>query len=142
MRSSVHVDAPVKRAWNLIADASHWPDWSEVCTEVWDVQGQLHWRVGDTFGFRLKMANRNVPFNVTISRFETGTIIQWKSTKFSITAVRSIVVTEEDKGCRITDSKHFTSSVLPIRVAYPKRLIRRMTESWLMELKRESESIS
>ncbi|SVD10967.1 uncharacterized protein METZ01_LOCUS363821, partial [marine metagenome] len=28
MRSSVHVDAPVMRAWNLIAYASHWPDWS------------------------------------------------------------------------------------------------------------------
>jgi hypothetical protein len=139
MSSSVHVDATAKRAWNLIADASHWTDWSEVCTEVWDVPGQLHWQVGDTFGFRLKMASINVPFNVTINRFDTGTIIQWKSTKCFVTAVRSIVVTEEHKGCRITDSKHFTSSVLPIGVAYPKRLIRRMTESWLMDLKRESE---
>jgi hypothetical protein len=142
MSSSVHIDAPMKRAWGLIADASRWPDWSDVCTEVWNTPDQLDWQVGHKFGFRLKMARRTVPFNVDISRFEAGTLIEWKSTKFYVTAVRTIAVTPELEGCRVSDSKHFTSSLLPIGVAYPKRMIRRMTESWLSDLKCKSESIS
>ena len=145
MSSSIVLDASVERAWQAVADANKWPDWAAVCTKVWDApQSISHWIVGREFGFKLRMAFRDVPFNVTVDRFEPGRLIEWTSTKYSITAVRAISVVGEpglESGtCRVTDNKRFSSPFLPIRLAYPRWLIRRMTESWLRDLKREAES--
>ncbi|MCI0872255.1 MAG: hypothetical protein J4O07_10615, partial [Chloroflexi bacterium] len=67
-------------------------------------------------------------------------------TKYSITAVRTISVVGEpglESGkSRVTDRKHFSSPFLPIGLAYPRWLIRRMTESWLRDLKSEAEETS
>ena len=152
MRSSVTVDVPVQRAWEVVAEVNRWPDWSDVCTAVWDAPERVgDWRPGRQFGFRLKMATRNVPFNVTVTRIEPGgssgplseRLIEWTSTKYSITAVRTIsVVVEpglESGKSRVMDKKHFSSPFLPIGLVYPRWLIRRMTESWLRDLKREAE---
>jgi hypothetical protein len=142
MSSHVLIDVSVERAWELIEDADRWPEWADVCVAVSDAPGRGGWRVGHEFGFRLRMPGIIVPFNVVVSRFETGKLIKWKSTKFSITVVRTISVESADSGCRVTDSKHFSSRLLPIRLAYPRWMIRRMTESWLSDLKRESESLN
>jgi uncharacterized membrane protein len=142
MSSSVSIDAPVERVWDLVETARNWPKWSETVSKVWDAPDEHGWGwiVGLRFGFLLKMANREVPFFVNISRIEPGELIQWRSTKFTITAVRSISVKQENGGCAVTDSKHFSSYLLPIRIAYPRGVIRRMTESWLSELRNEAES--
>jgi len=151
MCSSVVVDVPVQRAWEVVADASRWPAWSEVCTAVWgSPESSDDWEVGKKFGFRLRMAKRNVPFNVTVIRIEpthlTERLIEWTSTKFTISAVRTISVSAESEhgpeGCRVTDRKLFSSPFLPIGLVYPTGLIRRMTESWLYDLKQEAESCS
>ena len=157
MSSSVIVNVPVQRAWELIAEASRWPDWSEVCTAVWDAPANIdEWEAGKKFGFRLKMATRNVPFNVTVTRIEPGRspgpvskrLIEWTSTKFTITAVRTISVDVYGESglefgkCRIRDKKRFSSPFLPIGLVYPRWLIRRMTESWLRDLKIEAEENS
>ncbi len=42
-------------------------------------------------------------------------------------------------GTRVTDHKRFSSSILPIGLAYPRPVIRRMTESWLADVKAEAE---
>ncbi|MCZ6538230.1 MAG: hypothetical protein O6922_00185 [Chloroflexi bacterium] len=147
------VNAPLQRAWEVVAEANHWPDWAEVCTAVWDAPRKAEdWKPGRQFGFRLKMAMKNVPFNVTVTRVEAdsaaGRLIEWSSTKFTITAVRAISVDVVDPGetgaesvvCRVTDKKQFSSRFLPIGLAYPRWLVSRMTESWLDDLKREAES--
>ncbi len=139
MTSSVEIDAAEARAWQVLSDARRWPDWSNVCTEVWDSPESDEWSVGHGFGFKLRMAGRQVPFNVSVSRVERGRLIEWRSTKYSITAIRTIAIEARDDRCRVTDSKLFSSWLLPIRFAYPRWLIRRMTESWLLELKTESE---
>lgn len=149
MCSSVVVDVPVPRAWEVVADANRWPAWSEVCTAVWgSPESSDDWEVGKKFGFRLRMARRNVPFNVTVTRIEptypAERLIEWTSTKFTITAVRTISVSAESEHgsekCRVTDRKLFSSPFLPIGLVYPRGLIRRMTESWLHDLRREAES--
>lgn len=149
MCSSVKVDVPVERGWKVVTEANRWPDWSEVCTAVWDAPaGADDWKPGHQFGFQLKMATRNVPFNVTVTRFEPDRtperLIEWTSTKFTITAVRTISVVSgpglESGQCTVIDKKLFSSPYLPIGLAYPRWLIRRMTESWLRDLKREAES--
>jgi hypothetical protein len=140
MSSSVSIDASSDRVWDLIARASRWPEWSQVCREVWDAPDDDDWRVGHDFGFKLRMANRNVPFNVTVSRIEPVKVIEWRSTKFTITAIRTISVESTAGRTQVTDSKAFSSPHLPIALAYPRWLIRRMTESWLSEMKQEAES--
>jgi hypothetical protein len=140
MSSSIFVDAPTNVVARLIEDASRWPEWSKVCTEVWDAPEDGEWRVGDQFGFKLRMARRDVPFIVTVRRFDRESLIEWTSTKFSITAVRAIAVQPHGDRTLVIDSKRFSSVVLPIGIAYPKRMIVRMTDSWLREIKAESES--
>ena len=140
MSSSVLVDAPTKRVWRVISDAARWPEWSDVCTRVWDSPDEdTGWKLGHRFGFILKMAGKDVPFSVTISRVKPEKFIDWKSTKFTVTAVRTISVEFENGRCKVTDSKHLSSYLLPIRLAYPRKVIHRMTESWLSDLKQEAE---
>ena len=140
MPSSVLVDAPVERAWAVISDAARWPEWADACVSVCGGPCEdSGWKPGHKFGFMLKMAGKNVPFSVTVSRVKTGNLIEWKSTKFTITAVRTITIELDNGRTRVTDSKHFSSYLLPIRLAYPRKVIRRMTESWLSDLKQEAE---
>lgn len=139
MSLSVYIAAPSERVWMLIDDANHWSQWSGVVEQVWKAPGYLDWQPGIKFGFRLLMARKKVPFNVTVTRYEPGKLIQWRSTKFSITAVRSISVEPDGTGCRVVDQKYFFSSVLPIRLAYPRRLIRVMTERGLGDIKNSAE---
>jgi len=140
MSSSVLVDAPVERVWKVISDAARWPEWADVCTRVWGSPDEdSGWKPGHKFGFMLKMAGKDVPFSVTVSRVKTGNLIEWKSTKFTITAVRNISIELDNGRTRVTDSKHISSYLLPIRLAYPRKVIRGMTESWLSDLKQESE---
>jgi len=140
MSSSVLVNAPIERVWTAISDAARWPEWADVCTSVWDSPDEdSEWKSGHKFGFTLKMAGKNVPFSVTVNRVETGNLIEWKSTKFTIIAVRTISIELDNDRCTVTDSKHFSSYLLPIRLAYPRKVIRRMTESWLSNLKQEAE---
>jgi hypothetical protein len=149
MHSSVLVDVPVQRAWDVVAEAGRWADWATVCTAVWDAPGRAdEWEIGHQFGFRLKMGTRTVPFHVTVTRFQSDhsseRLIEWTSTKFTIIAARTNSVVgdpdPESGACRVTDRKLFSSPVLPIGLAYPRWLIRRMTESWLNDLKQEAES--
>jgi len=126
----------------LIDDAKQWSEWSGVVDEVWKAPGYLDWQPGIKFGFRLLMARKKVPFNVTVTRYDAGRLIEWRSTKFSITAVRSMSVEPDGTGCRVVDQKDFASSVLPIRLAYPRRLIRVMTERWLGDMKNFAEKSS
>ena len=140
MSSSVLVNATTERVWRVISDAARWPEWADVCTGVWGSQAEdAEWKPGHKFGFTLRMAGKDVPFSVTISRIETENLIEWKSTKFTITTVRTISVELDNDRCKVTDSKYFSSYLLPIRFAYPRKVIRRMTDSWLSDFKHEAE---
>ena len=139
MSSSILVDAPIERVWTVISDVTRWPEWAGVCTRVWGSPEEDALKSGHKFGFMLKMAGKNIPFFVTVSRIKTGSFIEWKSTKFTITAVRTISVELDNDRCKVTDSKHFSCYLLAIRLAYPRKVIRRMTKSWLSDLKNKAE---
>lgn len=139
MSSSVEIAVSRERIWDVLSNARRWPEWARVCTEVFAAPEDGAWAVGQNLGFRLRMAGRQVPFNVSITRVDPGSLISWRSTKFSITAFRTISVVAGDASCLVTDEKYFRSSVIPIGVVYPRRLIRRMTDFWLLDLKSESE---
>ena len=136
MSSSVLIAAPSERVWMLVDDASHWSEWSGVVDEVWKTPNCLDWQFGHKLMFRLLMTRKKVSFNVTVTLYEMDKTIEWSSKKFSITAVSSISIEPEGTGCRVVDQKVFSSPLLPIRLAHPRRLIRVMTERWLGDMKK------
>ncbi len=138
MRSATTIHAPHSVVWDTFADAGSWPNWSTVCTEVWGVSDDL-WAPGSKLSFRLRMANVGVPFSVVVTESDPPHRITWESTKFSITATRTFQFVGDGDRTKVTDSKRFSSPILPVRVFYPRPVIRNMTESWLEDLKTEAE---
>ena len=138
MQSSITVHSPLSVVWDTFADARSWPKWSRVCLDVWDVSDDL-WAPNSKLSFRLRMANVGVPFSVVVTESEPPHQVTWESTKFSITASRTIQFDGDGGRTEVTDSKRFSSPVLPIWLFYPRWIIRNMTESWLQELKAEAE---
>ena len=138
MQSSVNVDAHHSVVWDTFADATSWPNWSSVCLDVWNVSDDL-WAPNSTLSFRLRMANVGVPFSVVVTESDPPHRVTWQSTKFSITATRTIHLAGDGGRTEVTDSKRFSSPLLPIRLFYPRPIIRDMTETWLEDLKAEAE---
>ena len=137
MSSNILVDAPVDRIWELLTDAARWPEWCDICVQV--IVVSTEWTAGDNLAFKLRMARVAVPFQVTLTNVSRTQHVEWESKKFTITATRRISLQPSGTATEITDAKFFRSSLLPIRLAYPRFLIRKMTESWLIDLKREAE---
>ena len=138
MQSAITVHSPLSMVWNTFADAQSWPTWSRVCTDVWDVSNDL-WAPNSKLSFRLRMAKVGVPFSVVVTESDPPHRVSWASTKFSITATRTIQLAGDGDRTEVTDSKHFSSPVIPVRLFYPRWIIRNMTESWLQDLKAEAE---
>lgn len=137
MSSTILVDAPMERVWALLTDAARWPEWCDVCVHVEVVP--TVWTPGNDLAFKLRMARVAVPFRVTLTDVSPEQHVEWESTKFTIAATRRISLLPTVTGTEITDAKLFHSPLLPIRLGYPRFLIRRMTDSWLTDLKREAE---
>lgn len=142
MSSSVIVEATPEKTFAVVEHARDWPRWSQVVVAV-DQAPEPPWKPGSTLSFQLRMAGRKIGFRVHVTAYEPPVKLAWSSTKLTITAVRSLlfepVATTTGHGTRITDHKRFSSTVLPIGLAYPRPVIRRMTESWLADVKAEAE---
>ena len=168
MRSTVSIAVPPSRAWEVFADVRRWTEWSRVTLRS-DVDEGFAWGEGQALHLRLRMAGVGVPFNVHITESDFPPLplgervgvrgkagppgpatafphrIAWASTKLTVTAVRTFTFEDdtsfEDEcgGTLVTDEKVFTSPVLPVRLFYPRPIIRRMTESFLADLKAECE---
>lgn len=138
MASTILVQATPQQVWDAFKDPTGWPHWSRVCTSVWGLSPNL-WAVGASLSFRLRMARIGVPFSVRITQSEPPNCVAWASTAFTVTAVRTFTFQAQDGGTLVTDHKRFSSPVLPIGLWYPRRLVRTMTQTWLADLKAETE---
>ncbi len=137
LSSSIRVSVSAADAWAVFADVSRWTEWCSVCLKA-DVATDFDWSISQRIGLKFRMAGVGVPFNVEIVDSEPGRRIAWSSTKFTVTAVRTFdFVDNADGTSTVTDHKLFTSPVLPLRLFYPRPIIRRMTESMLADLAAE-----
>lgn len=147
MQSSVRIAVPLQHAWDVFADIRRWTDWCDACLRA-DVDESFDWTPGQEIGLRFRMAGVGVPFPVRVTESESRSRIAWASTKFSVTAVRTFTFSADPtpggpgESTVVTDHKLFTSPVLPLRLFYPRPIIRRMTESMLADLKSECERMS
>jgi hypothetical protein len=138
MQSSVLISASRDHVWQVFSDVRRWTQWSPVTLRS-DVSEGFDWREGEELWLKLRMAGVGVPFHVRITKSQTPGRVAWASTQFTVTAVRTFMFDETADGTRVTDHKAFRSPVLPIWTFYPRPIIRRMTESFLADLKRECE---
>lgn len=138
MSSTISVTASPAQVWGVFSHVSDWPRWSEVRLGVWNLSSNL-WQTGSHLAFSLRMAGLGVPFSVTVTSSDPPARVAWASTKLTVTAVRTFTFEQEGGRTLVTDRKHFSSPVLPVRAVYPRWIIRRMTEAWLRDLKAEAE---
>lgn len=137
MESTVDISASRDRVFSIVERAQDWTLWSDVVADVTRAPA-IPWRASEQLAFKLRMAGRRVSFSVRVTEYEQGSKIAWASTKLGITAVRTLSFV--DRGiCRVADHKRFSSRFLPIGICYPRSIIRRMTDRWLADLKREAE---
>lgn len=115
-------------------DAVSWPQW---CSPVHTVRhAPTTWDVGAQLSFVLNTLGR-VSFDVQLDEV-TDTVISWSATKGPIRGTRTWTFESQGDHTLITDHKRFESSWVPIRLIYPRPIIRRMSERWLADLAREA----
>ncbi len=137
MASTITVKATPESVWIALTDARRWPEWCRACPEVSTAPDA--WSPGEALSFKLRMAGIAVPFDVRLTDVEPGRRVSWVSAKFTIRAVRTITLEPLADAVLVTDHKRFSSPVIPVGAYYPQFLVRRMTESWLEDLKTEAE---
>lgn len=138
MESSTSVACTPERVWALLAAVSEWPDWSRICLGAWGQTG-TPLAMGSRFGFKLRMGVLRPSFNVTVIESDPPRSATWASTRLTVTARRTFDLTPVPGGTRVTDRKHFSSPWLPVGLWYPRRIVRTMTDQWLLDLKAEAE---
>ncbi len=141
LSESIDIDAPIDAVRLAFDDLDRWPEWNSVCMESRWTSG-TPWEIGSSFFMRLRMATRPVPFNVTVTEFDPLGAVEWESSVMTITGTRRFNFESLSDGAatRVTDSKWFRSSVLPVRLFYPRPIIQAMSRGWLASLRRCAES--
>ena len=137
MESSITVGARREEVWEVLTGADAWIRWCDACDDVSRVP--TTWVPGEQLAFKLRMAGIAVLFSVVLTECDHPSKLTWESIKYSVTATRTFTLVDSDEGTVVIDRKQFHSPVLPVRIFYPRWLVRGMTESWLADLKREAE---
>jgi hypothetical protein len=88
------------------------------------------------------MAGAPVPFTVRVAESAPPNAVSWESTVLTINGYRRFTIEDagDGNGSMVTDTKTFTSPVLPLRLFYPRPIIQAMSRRWLRSLKERVES--
>ncbi len=142
LRESIEIECSLDTVRDAFDDLDAWPEWNDICRESRWTSGE-RWAVGSAFHMTLRMARRPVGFSVFVREFEPHAVT-WESTVFSITGTRRFTFDERtDRSMTlVTDYKTFHSSVLPVRLFYPRPIIQAMSRAWLASLKKRAEMVS
>ena len=84
----------------------------------------------------------SVSFSVNVIEALPTQRVVWASTVLGLTATRTFTFDGHSGTTIVTDRKTFESPLIPVRLVYPRPVIRLMTESWLNDLKAESERLA
>lgn len=152
LSSAIQIESSAEHVRQVFADISRWTDWCSVCLDaelvgqsgrrVIPAESEFSWKPGERIRFKFRMAGVGVPFEVAIGHTSSEHSVAWSSTKFTVTAVRTFTFEESGSATVVTDHKLFTSSVLPLRLFYPRPIIRHMSERMLADLKTECERVT
>lgn len=139
LKEEITIRSSVEDVWDTLTSLDSWPAWNEVCRKASWVSGDT-WTIGSVFSMELILAGVSLPFTVAVNKYEKPKELSWSSTFLGITGTREFKVEKVSRNIvRVTDSKIFTSSFLPIKLFYPRPIINKMSRGWLNSLKTRSE---
>ncbi|MBI4236311.1 MAG: SRPBCC family protein [Chloroflexi bacterium] len=138
IREEIEVTAPVGAVWDLFRDLEAWPQWNPVCRGASWVRGPS-WVAGSTFRMRLRIAGVPVPFMVQVVEDDLPWAVAWSATIMGVTGRRQFQFDFQGRKSIIIDTETVTSRYLPLRLFYPRPIVRAMSRAWLRALKREVE---
>lgn len=134
--STIDVPAPPDRVWGVFADAASWPSWSRVIADV--SVAPTRWEPGARLAFRLRIGGAVVPFDVRITEVDPPHLVTWTSVRWTVTGTRTHRLEATPEGTRVTDHKRFEHAVVPLAWIYPRAVIKRMSQTWLEDLREAS----
>lgn len=126
--------APVDRVRAVFEDTAAWPSWCSVVSKI--EHPPPSWVAGERLVYVLSSL-REVTFDVVLEQVDSRQI-RWSSHKGPILGIRTWTFEDRDGHCVITDHKRFESHWLPLRILYPRPVIRSMSERWLDDLVAEA----
>ncbi len=139
LRQQITADAHTRAVWAAFAGIESWPRWNSPCKSVEVLEG-TPWTPGFRFHMVLRMAGVPVPFEPVVVEAEPERRVRWTSRRLTVTGIREFTFTALAGGqTLITDEKCFSSPILPVRLFYPRPIITRMSNSWLVSLAREAQ---
>jgi hypothetical protein len=138
IEESVHINAPLDKVWTLFKDLACWQDWNSVMKEVSSGSPSIE------KGWAFKFSLRPFIFPVNIEPFVEEVIpnkrVVWMGSKFGIFSRHDFFFEESGGGATVRSRESFLSmavdSMPPI---FPERVIREMTKTLLMDLKKAAE---
>ena len=136
LQETIDINASREAVWGAFRDLESWPRWNAVClTSRWTSDSR--WEIGSAFFIRLRMMGVPVPFHVTIAEVTPPEAVAWDSTVMTVTGHRRFHfdALPDSRGTRVSDTKTFTSPLLPLRLFYPRPIIQAMSRGWLRSLK-------
>ncbi len=138
IEESVHINASLNKVWALFTAIACWQDWNSVMKDV--SSGSPSIEKGGAFKFCL----RPFIFPVNVEPFVEEVIpnkrVVWIGSKFGIFA-RHEFLFEESGGIVIVRSRESFGgmAVDSMPLIFPQRIIREMTKTLLMDLKKAAE---
>jgi hypothetical protein len=129
--SSLVIDAPVGRVWEVMADLASWPSWSPGL-EIVELS-----QVRPGARFRWKM--NGVPLRSRFAVVDAGRELTWTGTFFGYKAVdRHVLESIEGGRTRVTIEESLAGPLLPL--LYGQSKLRANHERWLAGLKEAVEA--
>lgn len=137
VETTVDIDAPAERVWEVMADVERWPEWtaSVVRAERLD-DGPL--RLGSRA--RLKQP-RFPPVLWEVTELEPGRSFAWTAKNVGLTSVgRHRVVARRDGGATVTLTLEQEGPLAPLLALLTAKLTRRYVDTEAQGLKRRCEA--
>ncbi|MCO4746849.1 MAG: hypothetical protein KC912_18780 [Proteobacteria bacterium] len=134
LSSSVTTSVPIEVVRATFEDTASWPAWCSAVVSVDAVPSA--WKSGERLSYVLSSLSE-VAFDVRLTVVDPSQIA-WTSRKGPIVGTRTWRFDTDERGTHITDTKLFQSTWLPLRLLYPRPVIRRMSAQWLADLVAEA----
>jgi uncharacterized membrane protein len=121
--SRINADAPVRRAWQVLAELERWPEWTPT---VRSVERLDEGPVGVGTQVRIEQP-RLRPAVWTVTRWEPERAFAWESRSPGVVVTATHAVEARDEGCKITLRLRFDG----LLGGFIGRFSRRMTSEYL-----------
>jgi hypothetical protein len=139
IEETISITAPLSQVWEVFMNLTCWADWNSILTDVSSAEACLS--EGGKFSCCIRPYAFAVYFQPKVVEVIPKMKIVWIGSKYGISALHEFFFEETSEGTIISSRETFSG--LPILLGgffFPKQKIKRLTTSFLDDLKRASEA--